>query len=48
MLAVGEVAPDFSLKTYLGKDIKLSSFKGKVWLLKLIRLLLLTNTKTKY
>jgi len=29
MLAVGEVAPDFTLKTYQGKDIKLSAFKGK-------------------
>jgi peroxiredoxin Q/BCP len=29
MLAVGEMAPDFSLKTYDGKEVKLSSFKGK-------------------
>jgi thioredoxin-dependent peroxiredoxin len=29
MLSVGEVAPDFELKTYDGKSVKLSSFKGK-------------------
>ena len=32
MLNVGDVAPDFSLKTYDGKEIKLSSFKVG-WLL---------------
>lgn len=29
MVNVGEAAPDFELKNYLGKSFKLSSFKGK-------------------
>ena len=29
MLAVGDVAPDFALKTFDNKEFKLSSFKNK-------------------
>jgi peroxiredoxin Q/BCP len=29
MVNVGEAAPDFELKTFNGKSVKLSSFKGK-------------------
>lgn len=29
MLAIGDVAPDFSLKTFDNKEIKLSAFKNK-------------------
>ena len=29
MISVGETAPDFSLKDHLGREVRLSDFRGK-------------------